>query len=95
MGVDLPKDQMQMSEERIKKFTTIMDSMTKEELNNPEVLSGARVKRIAKGAGVSVEDVRMLLKQYNMTKKMMKQVSGNKRGMGKMMRMLKGKIPGM
>tara|TARA_Y100000310_G_scaffold341821_1_gene442294 strand:+ start:630 stop:1988 length:1359 start_codon:yes stop_codon:yes gene_type:complete len=95
MGVDIPKDQMNMSEDRIKRFTTIMDSMTKEELENPEVLSGQRVKRIAKGAGASVEEVRMLLKQYNMTKKMMKQMGGNKRGMNKMMKMLKGKIPGM
>jgi len=95
MGVDIPKDQMQLSEDRIKKFTTIMDSMTQEELENPDIISGSRVKRIAKGAGVSVEDVRMLLKQYNMSKKMMKQVGKNKRSMNKMMRMLKGRVSGM
>jgi len=95
MGADIPKDQMQLSEDRIKKFTTIMDSMTPEELENPDIISGSRVKRIAKGAGTSVEDVRMLLKQYNMSKKLMKQVGKNKRGMNKMMRMLKGRVPGM
>jgi signal recognition particle subunit SRP54 len=95
MGVNIPKDQMQMSEERIKVFTTIMDSMTPEELENPELIKGSRVKRIADGAGVSVENVRALLKQYNMSKKMMKRLGGDKRAMGKMMRMMKGKIPGM
>jgi len=95
MGANIPKDQMQMSEERIKIFTTVMDSMTTEELENPELIKGSRVKRIADGAGVSVENVRGLLKQYNMSKKMMKRLGGDKRAMNKMMRMMKGKIPGM
>jgi|ETN01SMinimDraft_4_1059930.scaffolds.fasta_scaffold21443_3 signal recognition particle subunit SRP54 len=95
LGGAIPKDQMQMSEEKIKRFTVIMESMTKDEMENPDVISGSRVKRIAAGAGASVEEVRMLLKQYKLSKKMMKQVGGNKRSMGKMMKMLKGRVPGM
>jgi len=90
MGVSIPKDQLQLSQEKIDGFTHLMDSMTPEELSNPDLLDGSRVKRIAVGAGSSVQEVRSLLKQYNMTKKMMKRFGKNKGSMQRLMGKLKG-----
>lgn len=87
MGVDISEDQLQLSQERIDKFTHIMDSMTPYELENPDELGGSRVRRIAEGSGTEVEDVRALLKHYRMTKKMMKKFGKNK---GSMQKLLKG-----
>jgi signal recognition particle subunit SRP54 len=94
MGVDLPQDKLQMSEERISAFTTIMDSMTKDELENPDKIDKSRMERVAKGSGMKVEDVRALMKQYNMTKKMMKRFGKNKRSMQQLMKQFKG-VPGL
>ncbi len=58
----------------------IILSMTKKERLNPDIINGSRRKRIAAGSGTSVEDVNKLLRQFDQTKKMMKQLSG---GMGK------------
>lgn len=86
MGLDISEDKLQLSQERIDKFTIIMDSMTPEELENPDKLGGSRVKRVAEGSGTEVEDVRALLKHYNMTKKMMKKFGKNKRNMKKLLK---------
>ncbi|MCL2032552.1 MAG: signal recognition particle protein Srp54 [Methanomassiliicoccaceae archaeon] len=59
------------SQKRLSKFRVIMDSMTKEEKDEPNLIKGKRIERIAKGAGVPTHDVRELLKQYNQSKKMM------------------------
>ena len=61
-----------------------MDSMTPQEKENPEIIKSKRVERIAAGAGVSVHDVRELLKQYNTTKNTMERF-GKDRKMRKMM----------
>ncbi len=58
----------------------IIQSMTKEERNNPSIINGPRKKRIAKGSGQTIADVNKLLKQFEEMKKMFKQFSG---GMGK------------
>lgn len=59
-------------DEKLEKWIAIINSMTYEELDNPEIIDRSRMKRIAQGAGVSVEDVRELLKQYELMKKMLK-----------------------
>ena len=70
--------------------------MTKEELENPEIMSTARVDRIAKGAGVSAKTIRELIKQYRQSKKLVKMMKGKgNKGMEKMMKGMQGKIPGM
>ena len=52
--------------------------MTPEEREKPEIITGSRRKRIAAGSGMKVEDVNKLLKQFDNTRKMMKQLtSGN------------------
>jgi signal recognition particle subunit SRP54 len=50
--------------------------MTKKERSNPEILNPSRKKRIAAGAGVNISEVNALIKQFEQSKKMMKQLSG-------------------
>ena len=71
----------------------IINSMTKLEKTKPEIIKAKRKIRIANGSGVKVQDVNRLLKQFEEMQKMMKMFS--KGGIGKMMRGLAGKIPGM
>lgn len=59
-------------EKKLDKWLAIINSMTYEELEKPEIIDRSRMKRIAYGAGVNVEDVRELLKQYELMKKMLK-----------------------
>jgi signal recognition particle subunit SRP54 len=54
----------------------IIYSMTKEERSNPDILNPSRKKRIAKGAGVDISEVNRIVKQFEQSKKMMKQFSG-------------------
>ena len=71
----------------------IIDSMTPQERAKPEILKASRKRRIAAGAGVTVQEVNQLLNQFEQTQKMMKMVA--KGGMQKMMRGMKGMLPGM
>ena len=81
----------------IRRMEGIINSMTPLERRKPEVIKATRKKRIADGAGVQVQEVNRLLKQFEETQKMMKMFS--KGGMSKMMRamggMMGGKLPGM
>lgn len=88
----IPKEALQVQEGKLKTWKYIMNSMTKEELEDPDIISGTRIDRIAKGAGVSGADVRDLLKQYKQSKKMIKLMKGGK-GMEKMMKRIGGKMP--
>ncbi|MCS6769077.1 MAG: signal recognition particle protein Srp54 [Candidatus Caldarchaeum sp.] len=72
-GLDtLPENELEKAEERIKKWTAIVKSMTAREKQDPAVVDSSRVRRIARGAGVSERDVRELLKSYQASRKMMK-----------------------
>ena len=71
----------------------IINSMTKLEKTKPEIIKAKRKIRIANGSGVQVQDVNKLLKQFVEMQKMMKMFS--KGGIGKLMRGLSGKFPGM
>lgn len=82
-----------IDEKIINRTEGIINSMTKQERSKPEILKASRKRRIAAGAGVSVQEVNRLLSQFEQTKKMMKIM--NKGGMAKMMRGLKGMIPRM
>jgi signal recognition particle subunit SRP54 len=79
-------------EKAIGRIEGIINSMTPQERAKPEILKASRKRRIAAGAGVSVQEVNLLLNQFEQTQKMMKQFS--KGGMQKMMRGLKGMLPG-
>ena len=73
-----------MDEKQIKRTEAIVQSMTKQERNNPNVINGARRKRIAAGSGTSVQEVNRLLNQFDQMKKMLKSMTNqkgrNKRG---------------
>jgi signal recognition particle subunit SRP54 len=71
----------------------IINSMTPQERAKPEILKASRKRRIASGAGVTVQEVNRLLSQFEQAQKMMKMMS--KGGMTKMLRGLKGMLPGM
>ncbi|MBS3109878.1 signal recognition particle protein Srp54 [Candidatus Woesearchaeota archaeon] len=90
--LQLPKDMLQVQEGKLKKWRFIMDSMSKGELEDPEIVSASRIDRIAKGAGMSAGEVRELLKQYRQSKKMVKMFKGaqNPRQMEKMMKSMQG-----
>ncbi len=90
----MPKEALQVQEEKLKKWRHILDSMTKEELEDPELLDNSRMDRIANGAGLPVKDVRELLKQYRQSKKIMKMMGGSqdpKKLMKKLGNKFKGK----
>ena len=74
------------------RMVAIINSMTPTERRNPDLIRGSRKKRIAMGSGTQVQDVNRLLKQYQQMAKMMKKMKGG--GMMRMMRQLKGKMPG-
>lgn len=84
----LPKDASKMTEETIKRYLIIMDSMTDEELEKPDIIKHSRIRRIARGSGTRNEDVKDLLKYYKVTKKAMKGLGRRKLGgpMGQLMR---------
>ena len=82
-----------MSEKKIARIEGIINSMTPAERAKPELLKASRKRRIAAGAGVSVQEVNQLLNQFEQTQKMMKMVA--KGGMQKMLRGMKGLLPGM
>jgi signal recognition particle subunit SRP54 len=69
-----------------------MNSMTREELENPDLISAERVDRIAAGSGVGVAEVREFLKQYRQSQKMMKMMKGEQ-DLSKLMKKMGGKLP--
>ena len=82
-----------VEDKSIRRIEGIIDSMTPTERSKPELIKASRKRRIATGAGVQVQEVNRLLNQFEQTQKMMKQFS--KGGMAKMMRGMKGMMPGM
>jgi signal recognition particle subunit SRP54 len=69
-------DQVNQMEERVSKWRYIIQSMTKEEKNDPDLLNSSRIKRIARGSGWSEGEVKELLKNYKNSKSMMKASKG-------------------
>jgi signal recognition particle subunit SRP54 len=82
-----------VEEKSIGRIEAIINSMTPLERSKPEILKASRKRRIAAGAGVSVQEVNRLLNQFDQTQKIMKQFS--KGGVQKMMRGMKSMLPGL
>ena len=82
-----------MNEKKIARIEGIINSMTPAERAKPDLLKASRKRRIATGAGATVQEVNQLLNQFEQTQKMMKLVA--KGGMQKMLRGMKGLLPGM
>ena len=82
----------QVNDKEVVKLVAIIDSMTAKEREFPAIIKGSRKRRIADGSGTQVQDVNRLLKQFTQMQKMMKKMKGG--GMAKMMRGMKGRMPG-
>ncbi len=87
------KTDMGKAEREVKRMEGIINSMTPGERAKPELIKASRKRRIAVGAGVPVQEVNRLLKQFDQMQGMMKTMQ--KGGMAKMMRSMKGMMPGM
>ncbi len=80
-GVTIDEDQVQKEQART---TAIICSMTRMERRNPDILNASRKRRIAAGAGTTVQEVNLLLKRFEQSRQMMKQMMGGKFGRGRM-----------
>jgi signal recognition particle subunit SRP54 len=74
-GGDKMLNQGQVNEDALDDMVVIINSMTEEERTHPDVLNASRRQRIARGAGVTVTEVNILMKQFNETKKMVKKMT--------------------
>ncbi|NCT00983.1 MAG: signal recognition particle protein [Candidatus Altarchaeum sp. CG03_land_8_20_14_0_80_32_618] len=94
-GIKIPKEFMEMQDEKLKIYKFIMDSMTKKEKENPEIIDSKRVARIVGGSGKKEREVYELLKMYKVMKRYVKTMNDERKlagfmkklGMGKMMNM--------
>ncbi len=84
-GMNKLKD-VQVDEKEFVRIEAIICSMTKEERRNPKVLNGSRRLRIAKGSGTTVEQINKFMKSFELTQKMMKDMTSNKGMMKKLMK---------
>jgi len=75
----ISEEEIMNTQEKLDEFRIIMDSMTEEEMENPNQIKGDRVKRIARGSGRRPKDIRELLSHYKKTKKAIKGFSGNRK----------------
>ena len=87
-GASLPADG---GDKDVRRQIAIINSMTRKERRNPALLDGSRRRRIAAGAGVQVQDVNKLMKQFMEMQKMMKSMAGGR--MKRMLQAFKGGVP--
>ena len=74
---------MEVDDKELVKVEAIIRSMTKKERHNPDIINGSRRKRIAAGSGTSIQDVNRVMKNFEQSKKMMKQFAGMEKDMKK------------
>ena len=88
-GMDKQLRDVDMDDRQMLRIEAVIKSMTKKEREKPDIINASRRRRIAAGAGVKVEDVNKLLRQYEQMKKMFKQMNskGGKRNLMRGMRM--------
>ncbi|MEM3139399.1 MAG: signal recognition particle protein Srp19, partial [Archaeoglobaceae archaeon] len=77
-GLGVDDQTAEMTQEKMKRFKVIMDSMTEEELLNPKIIDSSRIRRIAIGSGTSQQEVKELLKYYETVKSVMKKMKKKK-----------------
>jgi len=78
MTYNIPDETMDLAEDRLKKWRFIIQSMTPEERDNPKIFTASRIRRVARGSGTAEKEVKEMLKQYSMMKKMMKTIRRKK-----------------
>jgi signal recognition particle subunit SRP54 len=79
MSYDVPEDMLNMAENRLEKWRVMIQSMTPEEKNNPKIFNSSRIKRVSRGSGTSEKEVKELLKQYSMMRRMLKTLRRKKK----------------
>ena len=88
-GVGSKLKDVEIDENALKKPEAIIRSMTLKERRHPEILNASRRKRIAAGAGVTVQDVNQLMRQFDQARQMVKQMMGNKKGLMRKLQSMK------
>jgi signal recognition particle subunit SRP54 len=79
MSYDIPEDMLNTAEDRLEKWRVIIQSMKPAEKENPKILNSSRIRRVARGSGTSERDVKDLIKQYAMMRKMLKMFKRKKK----------------
>jgi signal recognition particle subunit SRP54 len=72
MSYDIPDEMLSTAEDRLGKWRVIIQSMRPEERENPKIFNSSRIRRVARGSGTTEREVKELLKQYVMMRKMLK-----------------------
>ncbi|MDD1657432.1 MAG: signal recognition particle protein Srp54 [Methanomicrobiales archaeon] len=89
-SLEVPSDAIDVTSTKMSRYRVIMDSMTPLELDDPNLISGSRIHRIARGAGASPEEVRELLKYFRMMQRALKGMRGGKYNVQRMMKRFSG-----
>ena len=89
-GADVPSDAIDVTSSKMGRYRVIMDSMTARELDDPNLISGSRIHRIARGSGSSPDEVRELLKYYRVMQRALKGMRGGKFNLQRLMRRFSG-----
>ena len=84
-GMNLPDDAMETAEKKLDSWRVIIQSMTGEEIEDPKLVDSSRARRIARGSGTSDKEVKELINQYFMMKKMMKSLKRRGAALGRRM----------
>jgi len=76
---NLPDDMLNMAEDRLEKWRVMIQSMTPEERDNPKIFNSSRIRRVARGSGTNEKEVKELLKQYSLMRRMLKSLRRKKK----------------
>ena len=87
-GINVPDDAMETAEHKLDSWRVIIQSMTKKEIEEPKLVDSSRARRIARGSGTSDKEVKEMINQYFMVKKMMKTMKRRGAALGR-----GGKLP--
>ncbi|MEM3608942.1 MAG: signal recognition particle protein Srp19, partial [Candidatus Bathyarchaeia archaeon] len=79
MSYNVPEEMLDTAEDRLEKWRVMIQSMTPEERDNPKIFNASRIRRVARGSGTSEKEVKELLKQYVLMRRMMKTLRRKKK----------------
>jgi signal recognition particle subunit SRP54 len=79
MSYNIPDEMLSTAEGRLEKWGVMIQSMTPEEKDNPKIFNASRMRRVARGSGTSDKEVKELLKQYAMMRRMLKTMRRQKK----------------
>jgi signal recognition particle subunit SRP54 len=82
-GANIPDDAMETAEKKLDSWRVIIQSMTKEEIEDPKLIDSSRARRIGRGSGTSDKEVKEMVNQYFMMKKMMKSMKRRGSALGR------------